>query len=339
MYKSTPAPKPFPPLSIGDSIDWEDPDPYTIYDRIVSKTESGSILLFHNDLENTTEALPQILTELLQKGFEFVKAEDIIYTENFYIDNTGKQIFEPVTSAINPVVIYSDDAYANSAFEKMRLNLTLEEIYNLSTYGRLKIEVIEKNQTYLSNAEIAALQMMSYEELYAAYIALVYAAETYGTADYDPNAETTTTTTTEAPPAETSTTEPAPTTTATDKTDVTTAYDKTDIVVSDADKTEIVTITMADKTEAGSGYIDKTETSPTTYYDKTEPIVITSSADTSTSTSSTTSSILTTLPPETAETSDTTTERTESVTAETTSDRADVQGGIITAETTTEPKG
>lgn len=51
-----------------DSIDWEDPDPFTIYERIMSKTKSGSILLFHNDLENTAEALPEILTELLQKG-------------------------------------------------------------------------------------------------------------------------------------------------------------------------------------------------------------------------------------------------------------------------------
>lgn len=293
-----------------DSIDWEDPDPYTIYNRILSKTQSGSILLFHNDLENTTEALPQILTELLQKGFEFVAVEDMIYTEDYYIDNTGRQIYEPTSPSVNPVVIYADDEYANSAFEKMRLNLTLQEIYNLSNYGQLKIEVIEKNLTYLSDAEIAALQMMSYEELYAAYIALVYAAETYGAADYNPNEESTTVT---EPVPETTT---APQTTAMDKTDI--IYDKTDITVTSADKTEII----YDKTDiivtTTDMIYDKTDivTTTTSYYDKTEPIytqpVITSTVSDTTTVTSTT----TTLPPETT----------------TTSDRFDVQAEQITQQ-------
>ena len=79
----------------------------------------------------------------------------MIYYEDYYIDNTGKQIYEPKTSAVTPVVLYADDPYANSAFEKMRLNLTLEEIYNLSVYGELKLDVLEKNSTYLTKAEIA----------------------------------------------------------------------------------------------------------------------------------------------------------------------------------------
>lgn len=284
--------KPFPPISIGDSIDWEDPDPYTIFERITSKTESGSILLFHNDLENTTEALPEILTELLQSGFEFAAVEDMIYTEDYYIDNTGKQIYEPKTSAVTPVVLYADDPYANSAFEKMRQNLTLEEIYNLSVYGELKLDVIEKNSTYLTKAEIAALYEMSYEELYAAYIALVYAAETYGAA----GGETTGTTTAATTPEPVQTT--AVTTTVTtigdktdiiyDKTDVTSGFDKTE-VTSGFDKTEAIT-TYADKTEIVTGHItgvltgDKTEVSTMTYPEKTEEITTTTTIVTSTTT-------------------------------------------------------
>ncbi len=297
-----------------DSIDWEDPDAYTIYNRILSKTQSGSILLFHNDLENTTEALPQILTELLQKGFEFVAVEDMIYTEDYYIDNTGKQIYEPTSPSVNPVVIYADDEYANSAFEKMRLNLTLQEIYNLSNYGQLKIDVIEKNLTYLSDAEIAALQMMSYEELYAAYIALVYAAETYGTADYNPNAESTTVTE-PAPETTTSVSETTtpPETTVADKTDiiydktdivVTTAetvYDKTDIVVTSPDKTDIIydktdiVTTVIDGWGTGTAMSDKTDMS--TGYDKTEPVITSTYPETTTTENTTT-----TLPPETSST-------------------------------------
>ena len=280
---ANPTTKPIPSISIGDSIDWEDPEPYTIYERILSKTESGSILLFHNDLENTTEALPQILTELLQKGMEFVKVEDMIYFEDYYIDNAGKQIYQPKTSAVNPVVLYADDPYANSAFEKMRLNLTLDEIYNLSTYAELKLDVLEKNLTYLTKAEVAALYEMSYEELYAAYIALVYAAETYGAADYNPSEETTTSVTAPAP-AETAVTTIGDKTDVTiaDKTDIAVTGDKTDITTY-FDKTEIVT-TYGDKTDIATG--DKTEVITTTYADKTETTSVTTViTDTTTTTS------------------------------------------------------
>ncbi len=277
-----------------DSIDWEDPDPYTIYERITSKTESGSILLFHNDLENTTEALPEILTELLQCGFEFAAVEDMIYYEDYYIDNTGKQVYEPKTSAVTPIVLYADDPYANSAFEKMRLNLTLEEIYNLSVYGELKLDVLEKNKTYLTKAEIAALYEMSYEELYAAYIALVYAAETYGAAGGETTGTTTAATTPVPEETTTVTTVPDKTEIIYDKTDVTTAGDKTEIVVTSADKTEMIT------TEHITGMGDKTDIVITTAYpDKTEiTTTAISSAETTTDTTVITSTT-TTVPPTT----------------------------------------
>ncbi len=58
---------------------------------MLKKTESGSILLFHNDLENTTEALPQILTELKNEGYEFVPVGELIYHEDYTIDANGEQ--------------------------------------------------------------------------------------------------------------------------------------------------------------------------------------------------------------------------------------------------------
>ncbi len=74
-----------------DSIDWKEPTPEEIKERVLKKTQSGSILLFHNDLENTTEALPQILTELKDEGYEFVPVGELIYREDYTIDANGEQ--------------------------------------------------------------------------------------------------------------------------------------------------------------------------------------------------------------------------------------------------------
>ena len=75
-----------------DSLDWKKPDPSAITKKVVNSVKSGSIVLFHNDLENTTEALPQILEQLSQKGYKFVPVSELIYTENYTIDPNGMQI-------------------------------------------------------------------------------------------------------------------------------------------------------------------------------------------------------------------------------------------------------
>lgn len=49
-------------------------------------------MLFHNDLANTTEALPQVLEQLSAQGYEFVPVSELIYTENYSIDANGMQI-------------------------------------------------------------------------------------------------------------------------------------------------------------------------------------------------------------------------------------------------------
>lgn len=75
-----------------DSLDWKKPEPESITKKVVNSVKSGSIVLFHNDLENTTEALPQVLEQLSQKSFEFVPVSELIYTENYTIDPNGMQV-------------------------------------------------------------------------------------------------------------------------------------------------------------------------------------------------------------------------------------------------------
>ena len=75
-----------------DSLDWKDTaTTESIYKRVTSKVQPGSIVLFHNDAEHTPEALPNILKTLKDKGYEFVFIDDLIMKENYTIDHSGKQ--------------------------------------------------------------------------------------------------------------------------------------------------------------------------------------------------------------------------------------------------------
>lgn len=75
-----------------DSLDWKLLTSEEMYARVISKTENGSILLFHNGVKNTPEALEKILSKLQEDGYSFVTVSELIFLENYEIDNTGKQI-------------------------------------------------------------------------------------------------------------------------------------------------------------------------------------------------------------------------------------------------------
>lgn len=74
-----------------DSLDWKKLSVEEMYSRVVTKTENGSILLFHNGVENTPTALRMILEKLKNDGYEFVTVSELIYWDNYKIDHTGKQ--------------------------------------------------------------------------------------------------------------------------------------------------------------------------------------------------------------------------------------------------------
>lgn len=76
-----------------DSKDWmENASTDKIINNVMSKVCDGSIILFHNDAENTPDALPSILEQLTSRGYTFVLIEDLIYKDNYTIDHTGMQI-------------------------------------------------------------------------------------------------------------------------------------------------------------------------------------------------------------------------------------------------------
>ncbi len=74
-----------------DSLDYRGLSVEEITERITSRTTNGSILLFHNGVENTAEALDKSLTALEQQGYSFVSVEELIYKDDFYLDHAGRQ--------------------------------------------------------------------------------------------------------------------------------------------------------------------------------------------------------------------------------------------------------
>ena len=75
-----------------DSLDYTKISVEEIVSRVVNSTQSGSIILFHNGVENIASALDKVLTELEKQGYSFVSVNDLIYKDNYYLDHTGKQI-------------------------------------------------------------------------------------------------------------------------------------------------------------------------------------------------------------------------------------------------------
>ena len=74
-----------------DSLDYTKISVDEIVKRVVNGTRNGSIILFHNGVENTAPALDKILTELTNQGYTFVSVDDLIYKDNYYLDHTGRQ--------------------------------------------------------------------------------------------------------------------------------------------------------------------------------------------------------------------------------------------------------
>ncbi len=74
-----------------DSLDWKEIPASEITQRVTTKVQPGSIVLFHNAAIHTPEALPDILETLLQEGYTFVPISQIILPGEYVIDHTGRQ--------------------------------------------------------------------------------------------------------------------------------------------------------------------------------------------------------------------------------------------------------
>lgn len=74
-----------------DSLDWKGISAEEITNRVISKVQPGSIVLFHNAAENTPEALPGILEKLIADGYKIIPISQMLLTGDYVIDHTGRQ--------------------------------------------------------------------------------------------------------------------------------------------------------------------------------------------------------------------------------------------------------
>lgn len=74
-----------------DSLDYKSLTGEQMWERIEPKLQNGSIILMHNGTENTANSLELIITNIKNKGYNLVTVSDLIYKENYGIDNNGMQ--------------------------------------------------------------------------------------------------------------------------------------------------------------------------------------------------------------------------------------------------------
>lgn len=74
-----------------DTLDYNGLDLSSMWNRLKDKITNGSIILMHNGTKHTAESLDTIIQNIKDKGYEIVPVSELIYKDNFTIDNTGMQ--------------------------------------------------------------------------------------------------------------------------------------------------------------------------------------------------------------------------------------------------------
>ncbi len=75
-----------------DSLDWKGLSASELSGRVISKAKAGSIVLFHNNSDNIISGLRLVLEHFKNNKTEIVPIGELIYYDNFTINNEGTQI-------------------------------------------------------------------------------------------------------------------------------------------------------------------------------------------------------------------------------------------------------
>lgn len=83
-----------------DSLDWKNKGRDEMILQVINNVKDGDIILFHNNSDYITEALPIILDRLLADGYNIVPVSEILIDGDYYIDHTGRQFASENTTPV-----------------------------------------------------------------------------------------------------------------------------------------------------------------------------------------------------------------------------------------------
>ena len=75
-----------------DTIDYKGLTGEEMWNRIKDKIKPGDIILTHSGTKHTADSLDMIIKNIKSKNLDIVKVSDIIYKENYKINENGTQI-------------------------------------------------------------------------------------------------------------------------------------------------------------------------------------------------------------------------------------------------------
>ena len=75
-----------------DTLDYQALTGEQMWKRIGENLQNGDIILSHNGTAHTLDSLDMIIKNIKEKGFEIVKVSDLIYKQDYEINNNGTQI-------------------------------------------------------------------------------------------------------------------------------------------------------------------------------------------------------------------------------------------------------
>ena len=74
-----------------DTLDYTGLTGEQMWARLKDKIKAGDIILSHNGTEHTADSLDMLIKNIKDKGLEIVPVSELIYKENYKINNNGTQ--------------------------------------------------------------------------------------------------------------------------------------------------------------------------------------------------------------------------------------------------------
>lgn len=75
-----------------DTLDYEGLTGDEMWNKIKDKLDNGSIILSHNGTKHTADSLDMLIKKIKSQGFKLVTVSELIYKDNYTINNNGTQI-------------------------------------------------------------------------------------------------------------------------------------------------------------------------------------------------------------------------------------------------------